>query len=224
MGKSEVLAGAERGLVVTDAPNWLVGKLLGGQPAEDLRVIDDPQGQPIGRFELEQHGLLGKAVGLLFAGGSAHASGRTHRVNVLGNTGEAQLRLTIGLGLLAVHDRDGKPIGEVRSSSRTNDKRTRAEFRAPRRRRFDLSKGGPLLASMDGEYFDPLQPQRPVRWQIVDASGNEVAVAEHTSERRNRLTIHQRLAEPLHMLVIAFGIAMFDRFWLQIPSDSGGGI
>ena len=224
MRESEALAGSESGLVVSDAPSGLVGKLLKGEPAEELRLINDPQGQPIGRFDLDKKGLFDRGIGLLFSGGSAHASGRTHRVGVIDHTDEEKLRLTMSLGRLMIDDREGGSIGEVQTTSRINDKRTRAEFRAPRERRFDLSKGGSLLASMDGEYFDPLQPQRPVRWQIVDTLGTEVAVVQHTAERRNHLTIHQRLAEPLHTLIVAFGIAMFDRFWLQIPTSSGGGI
>ena len=224
MRASELFAETERGLVVTDAPGGLVDKFLPEEQAEKLRVIEDPQGQPIGRFELDKKNLLDKGVGLLFSGGRAYASGRVHRVRAFDGTGEEQLRLTMGLGHLTVNDREESAIGEVLASSSTNDHRTRAEFRAPRKRRFDLSKGGPLLASMDGDYFDALQPERPTRWPIIDTSGAEVAVAQHTSERRNHLTIHQPLAEPLQTLVVAFGIAMFDRFWLQISTDSGGGI
>lgn len=224
MRASEPFAGTERGLVVTDAPGGLVGRFLPEEQTEKLRVIEDPQGQPIGRFELDKKNLLDKGVGLLFSGGRGYASGRAHRVRVFDGTGEEQLRLTMSLGHLTVDDPEGSAIGEVLAASRINDKLTRAEFRAPRKRRFDLSRGGPLLASMDGDYFDALQPERPTRWPIIDTSGAEVAVAQHTVERRNHLTIHQASAEPLQTLVVAFGIAMFDRFWLQIPTDSGGGI
>lgn len=218
-----VFAGTERGLVVTDAPGGLVAKFLPEEQAERLRVIEDSQGHPIGRFELDKKNLLDKGVGLLFSGGRAHASGRVHRVRVFDGAGHEQLRLTMSLGHLTVNDRQDNAIGEVLASSRINDNRTRAEFRAPRKRGLNLSKGGPLLASMNGDYFDAFQPERPTRWPIMDTSGAEVALAQHTAGR-NHLTIQQPMAEPLHTLVVAFGIAMFDRFWLQIPTDSGGGI
>lgn len=217
--------GAERRLLFHEGATGIV-RTLGGAQIDEMapRVVLGPDGEELGRLHVRKKGMAGRAFGVAWSLlGRGVGSGRTHEADLVDATGSPVLQLQVSFGLLHLKDGAGAPIAEVQNVSRVNGNRLEVDFREPRKRRFDLSKGGPIIARLDGEPVELFATEPRFTWQIQNSDGALVATIDH-AERKNRLELHRDLDPSLRATVIGFTAALFDRFWLQVPSDSGGGV
>jgi hypothetical protein len=214
---------ADGPLVFDEGPGRLMSRLGGEELARAApRVILDAHGKELARLELLPRRGAKRALDLLSGlMGSWVGSGRAYDFVLAVGTSRPLLRLHMSTRHLTVADGFGTPVGEVRNASRVGGKRLEVEFRAPGDGRF-LSKGGPLLASIDADPILFWSPEKPFRWEIADAAGQLVATIDHAGvARRNELALLREPEPRLGDLIVGFTAALFDRFWLQIPKSSG---